>query len=74
MIDKLKSVFSPPIYIPSKHSVRRQKQVAQRFLSANDQINTAFRPRLNTLSTASYRHARADVFGLWHDYTGEMNA
>ncbi|MEP2981709.1 MAG: IS6 family transposase, partial [Roseibium sp.] len=26
------------------------------------------------LSAASYRRARADAFGLWNDYTGEMNA
>ncbi|KZM41218.1 IS6 family transposase [Labrenzia sp. OB1] len=47
---------------------------AQRFLSAHDQINTIFRPRRYTLSAAAYRHAKADAFGLWHDYTGEMNA
>jgi putative transposase len=47
---------------------------AQRFLSAHDQINTIFRPHRYTLSAASYRHARADAFGLWQDYTGEMNA
>ncbi|NVK35141.1 MAG: IS6 family transposase [Rhodobacteraceae bacterium] len=47
---------------------------AQRFLSAHDQINTIFRPRRYTLSAASYRHARADAFRLWQDYTGEMNA
>ncbi|MEP5993835.1 MAG: IS6 family transposase, partial [Nisaea sp.] len=47
---------------------------AQRFLSAHDQINTIFRPRRYTLSAASYRRARADAFGLWNDYTSEMNA
>jgi putative transposase len=47
---------------------------AQRFLSAHDQINTIFRPRRYKLSAASYRHARADAFGLWEDYTGEINA
>ncbi|QFT29563.1 Transposase IS66 family protein [Labrenzia sp. THAF82] len=47
---------------------------AQRFLFAHDQINTVFRPRRYTLSAASYRRARADAFGLWHDYTREMNA
>lgn len=46
---------------------------AQRFLSAHDQINTIFRPRRYKLSVASYRHARADAFSLWQDYTGEMN-
>ncbi len=47
---------------------------AQLFLSAHDQINTVFRPRRYTLSAASYRHARADAFGLWNDYTREMSA
>jgi putative transposase len=47
---------------------------AQRFLSAHDQINTIFRPRRYKLSAASYQHARADAFGLWNDYTSEMNA
>ncbi|WP_150526931.1 IS6 family transposase [Roseibium sediminis] len=47
---------------------------AQRFLSAHDQINTIFRPRRYKLSAPSYRHARADAFALWQDYTGEMNA
>ena len=47
---------------------------AQRFLSAHDQINTIFRPRRYKLSSPSYRHARADAFGLWDDYTAEMTA
>jgi len=47
---------------------------AQRFLSAHDQINTIFRPSRYKLSAPSYRHARADAFGLWQDYTAEMNA
>lgn len=47
---------------------------AQRFLSAHDQINTIFRPRRYKLSAPLYRHARAGAFGLWQDYTGEMNA
>jgi putative transposase len=47
---------------------------AQRFLSAHDQINTIFRPRRYNLSTISYRHARADAFSLWADYTEEMAA
>lgn len=33
-----------------------------------------FRPHRYILSAASYRRARADAFGLWHDYTGELNA
>nr|WP_321981201.1 IS6 family transposase [uncultured Cohaesibacter sp.] len=47
---------------------------AQRFLSAHDQINTIFRPRRYKLSATSYRHARADAFSLWDDYTAEMAA
>lgn len=47
---------------------------AQRFLSAHDQINTIFRPRRYNLSALSYRHARADAFCLWADYTAEMVA
>lgn len=47
---------------------------AQRFLSAHDQINTVFRPRRHNLSATSYRHARADAFRLWADYTAEMVA
>ena len=47
---------------------------AQRFLSAHDQINTIFRPRRYKLSSPAYRHARADAFGLWDDYTAEMTA
>jgi putative transposase len=47
---------------------------AQRFLSAHDLINTIFRPHRYKLSAVSYRHARADAFGLWEDYTDEINA
>ncbi len=47
---------------------------AQRFLSAHDQINTIFRPRRYNLTAISYRHARADAFCLWADYTAEMTA
>ncbi|KZM40517.1 hypothetical protein OA90_27555 [Labrenzia sp. OB1] len=47
---------------------------AQRFLSVHDQINTIFRTRRYKLSASSYRHARADAFSLWSDYTAEMNA
>ena len=47
---------------------------AQRFLSAHDQINVIFRPRRFQLSATSYRHARADAFGLWADYTAELAA
>ncbi|WP_279625837.1 DDE-type integrase/transposase/recombinase [Labrenzia sp. OB1] len=47
---------------------------AQRFLSAHDQINTIFRPCRYKLSARSWRHARADAFCLWSDYTAEMTA
>lgn len=47
---------------------------AQRFLAAHDQINLIFRPRRHKLSAASCRHARADAFALWYDYTQEMAA
>ncbi|QPZ93435.1 IS6 family transposase [Thioclava electrotropha] len=47
---------------------------AQRFLSAHDQINTIFKPRRYRLSAISYRHARADAFGLWEDFADEMAA
>ena len=46
----------------------------ERFLAAHDQIVTLFRPRRHTLSARSYRHARADAFHLWNDYTVEMTA
>lgn len=45
---------------------------AQRFLSAQDQINTIFRLRRYRLSTISYRHARTDAFDLWQSYALEM--
>ena len=47
---------------------------AQRFLAAHDQINTIFRPRRYRISAKSYRHARADAFGLWEDYAVELSA
>jgi len=47
---------------------------AQRFLSAHDQINTISRPRRDSLTAISYRHARIDAFGLWAGYTAEMAA
>ncbi len=46
----------------------------QRFLAVHDQINTVFRPRRYQLSSISYRHARADAFGLWNAYAAEMTA
>ncbi|MDO6587887.1 IS6 family transposase [Salipiger sp. 1_MG-2023] len=54
----------------------RSKTIRQalRFLAAHDQINTIFRPRRFRLSTASYRHAGSDAFGLWHNYALEMTA
>lgn len=47
---------------------------AQRFLAAHDQINTVFRPRRYQIAANSYRHARADAFGLGKDYAAEMAA
>jgi putative transposase len=47
---------------------------AQCFLSAHDQIHSIFKPRRYRLTAASYRHARADAFGLWADYAIEMAA
>ena len=47
---------------------------AQRFLAAHDQINVIFRPPRYRLNANSYRHARADAFRLWRDYTLEMTA
>ena len=47
---------------------------AQRFLAAHDQINVIFRPRRYRLNANSYRHARADAFRLWRDYTLEITA
>ena len=47
---------------------------AQRFLAAHDQINVIFHPRRYRLNANSYRHARADAFRLWKDYTLEMTA
>ena len=47
---------------------------AQRFLVAHDQINVLFKPRRYRLTANSYRHARADAFSLWTDYTREMTA
>lgn len=46
----------------------------QRFLAAHDQINTMFRPRRYRLTAVSYRHARSDVFDLWHGYASEITA
>ena len=47
---------------------------AQRFLAAHDQINVIFHPRRYRRNANSYRHARADAFRLWGDYTLEMTA
>lgn len=47
---------------------------AQRFLTAHDPINLIFRPRRYRLTATSYRHARADAFSLWADYTAELVA
>ncbi|MTH94887.1 IS6 family transposase [Roseibium sp. RKSG952] len=47
---------------------------AQRFLQDHEQVNMHFRSRRYQLSTTSYRHARADAFSLWEEYTVEMIA
>lgn len=47
----------------------KSPQQAQRFLSAHDQINTVFRQRRYQFTSKSYRHARADAFSLWAEYT-----
>jgi putative transposase len=47
---------------------------AQRFLYAHDPINLIFRPRRYSLTATSYRHARADAFSLWADYTADVAA
>lgn len=47
---------------------------AQRFLTAHDPINLIFRPRRYRLTATSYRHARADAFSPWADYTADMAA
>lgn len=65
-----------------RHTRRREKIMgrfkspghAQRFLSAHDQTATLFRPKRHRLSAPSYRHARADAFELWSEYTNELTA
>jgi len=52
----------------------KSHRLAQRFLSAHDQINLIFRPCRFQLIAISYRHARSDVFSLWEEYTAEMIA
>jgi len=47
---------------------------AQRFLSVHDQTTALFRPKRHRLSATSYRHARADAFEIWTDYTGDLAA
>jgi len=42
--------------------------------AVHDQINLIFRPRRYQLTAASNRHARADAFNLWAEYTAEMAA
>ncbi len=67
----------------SRRPTRRREKImgrfkaprqAQRFLAAHDQINAIFKPRRYRLTANSYRHARADAFSLWDDYTREMTA
>jgi len=52
----------------------KSQRQAQRFLVAHDQINTIFKLRRYRLTAASFRHARADAFGIWADYAIEMAA
>jgi len=52
----------------------KSQRQAQRFLAAHDQFNTIFKPRRYRLTATSYRHARADAFDRWADYTVEMTA
>lgn len=47
---------------------------AQRFLADHDQVQTAVCPRRHTLSAHSYRQARTDAHGVWHDITSELKA
>lgn len=47
---------------------------AQRFLSVHDQTALLFRPKRHRLSANSYRHARADAFALWAEYTADLTA
>lgn len=65
-----------------RHTRRREKIMGrfkspgqtQLFLSAHDQIAALFRPKRHHLSTPSYRHARADAFGLWQEYVENLRA
>ncbi len=65
-----------------RHTRRREKimgrfkspKQAQKFLSSHNQITVLYRPKRHRLSAVSYRHARADAFSLWCDYTGELCA
>jgi putative transposase len=52
----------------------KSPMLTQRVLAAHDQINAIFKPRRYRLIAKSYRHARADAFSLWTDYTREMTA
>lgn len=47
---------------------------AQRFLYAHDPIDLIIRPLRYSLKATSYRHARADAFSLWADYTTNLAA
>ena len=63
-----------------RHTRRQQKVMgrfkspghAQRFLSVHDQTAALFRPKHYLLSANSYRHARADAFALWAEYTADL--
>lgn len=65
-----------------RHTRRREKIMsrfkspgqAQRFLSVHDQTAVLFRPKRHRLSARSHRHARADAFDLWIEYSKELVA
>ena len=65
-----------------RHTRRREKIMgrlkspgqAQLFLSVHDHIAALFRPKRHRLSAPSYRHARADAFGLWQEYVEDLRA
>lgn len=58
-----------------KYSRRfKSQRQSQRFLSADEPINLIFRPDDYKVTSISYRHAQADAFSLWKDYTIEMAA
>ncbi len=47
---------------------------AQLFLSVHDQTTVIFRPKRHLRCAISYRHARADAFDLWSEYSAGLTA